>query len=378
MGYSVCMNNSATTGLGLPVANYKSRLEKLRASLGLAHLSGLLVTHPANIRYLSGFTGSSGMLLVQPNSTVLLTDERYGERAKVENVTASDVVVGSQEEQLKALRPIMESDYPVALEARHMTLAFHRKLVEHIPGVEFTPAERLVEQLRLIKDAAEIARLTAAAGIADRAFCEVQPFLSPGVTEQELAEALEAKMRELGSDSRSFATIVASGPNTAFPHATPRKRKIQRGELVVVDFGATVDGYHSDTTRTVWIGELEREQKDLYKCVLYSNSVGISAMQLGVTHAHVDRCCRDVVEEGGYAAGLRHPSGHNIGLEVHELPYLTSSAQDELQIGQVLTVEPGVYLREIGGVRVEDLVLISDEGPIVLSQAPKLAPGAVG
>jgi len=239
------------------------------------------------------------------------------------------------------------------------------------PRVELVATEGVVEELRRTKDPGEIDRIATAARIADAALAAVSPLLADGPTEVEFGLALDTEMRRLGASAPSFETIVASGPNAARPHHRPAGRSIGAGELVVLDFGATYDGYRSDMTRTVCVGEPTSALVELYDVVAASQAAGVRAVRAGVPAASVDRSCRDVIAAAGWGEQFVHGTGHGVGLDIHEAPSVGSSSSDTLQSGHVMTVEPGVYLPGVAGVRIEDTLVVTDEGSVALTRTPK-------
>ena len=261
----------------------------------------------------------------------------------------------------------------VGLEALHVTWARQRTLATSwFPDSDVVPVEGVVEQLRQVKDEGEVARVEAAARIADEALARTKSSLVPGVAEADLALELDFQMRRLGAAGSSFETIVASGPNGAKPHARPSPRPVREGELVVIDFGAVVDGYRSDMTRTLAVGEpAPGTLRRMVEVVTESQRRGVAAVRAGRPAAEVDRECRAVIAEAGWADAFVHGTGHGVGLDIHEAPALAATSGDTLVAGHVVTVEPGVYLPEHGGVRVEDTVVVTDDGCRPLTRSPK-------
>ena len=381
------------------------RLADLRGLMQDAGYEALLVSALANVRYLTGFSGSAGMLLVLGRETVLVTDGRYatqaaeelagaGAEARVEAVNAS--------EHARLLKGLLAGTQRLGLEAEHVSWAAQRRYSESwAEGTELLATTGLVERLRVEKGPGELARMAAAAAVADEAFAALRGSLDEGPTEAELALALDTEMRRLGADGPAFETIVASGPNAAKPHHRPSSRQVRPGELVVLDFGARVDGYCSDMTRTVWAGELgelgrERaggagrvargvpaegpgraaaELRRLLSVVLASQQAGLAAVRDGVPAADVDRACREVIEAAGWGESFVHGTGHGVGLDIHEAPALASTSSDILSCGHVVTVEPGVYLPGFAGARIEDTVVVGETGCKALTASPKEAPG---
>lgn len=355
------------------------RLERLRARLGGELGSeALLVTSLTNIRYLTGFTGSAGMLFVLPDEAVLLTDGRYEEQAAEQIGAARAAVVvevapSSRQRDLAGEVLRRSGSAALALEAAHVSWARQRAFEsDWFPGVTLVATTGVVEQLRQVKDQAELERLTAAARIADEALASVRDRLGSGVTEAEMGRALDFEMRELGATGPSFETIVASGPNAAKPHHRPDSRVIRRDEPVVIDFGALVDGYCSDMTRTVWVdGVADPQLRRAVSVVLEAQAAGVAAVRAGATCADVDRACRSVIEAAGWGDRFVHGTGHGVGLDIHEAPSVAATSTDTLAPGHVVTVEPGVYLPGAGGVRIEDTVVVTDDGCLPLTSTAK-------
>ncbi len=334
----------------------------------------LLVTNLTNVRYLTGFTGSAGQLLVTPDIAVLVTDGRYATQS-VEQLTAAgavaDVVIGSVAEQRTALQAAAGSGI-IGLEADHATWNQSRQFAELFADATLTPTSGLVEELRRIKDAGELDRIGRAAQIADEALAATLPRLLELPTEREFALELDFAMRRLGADDVSFETIVAAGPNGAKPHARPSSRRISAGELVVIDFGALVDGYHSDMTRTVCIGEPATSRlAEIVEIVHAAQAAGVDAVGVDVPAASVDEACRTPIAAAGYGTHFVHGTGHGVGLDIHEYPLLNQVSAASLAAGFVVTVEPGVYLPDEGGVRIEDSVIVTADGCRRLTNAPK-------
>lgn len=362
------------------------RLPRLRERFDAAEIDGLLVTSLTNVAYLTGFTGSSATLLVTGDRVLLVTDGRYREQA-AEQVDGArpgggakievEVEIGRPPAQLEALVAAVGDLARIGLESAHVSWARQRSLAEALAEA---PASRgalvattgVVEGLRLVKDAGELARMEAAAAIADAALESVRAMLGQGPTEAEVALALDHEMRRLGASASAFPTIVASGPNGAKPHARPSRRRIARGELVVIDFGAVVDGYCSDMTRTLCAGPPRSSVlAAMDEVVRASQAAGLEAVAAGVAAAEVDRACREVVAVAGWAEAFVHGTGHGVGLDIHEAPGVGPTSADTLVESSVVTVEPGVYLAGHGGVRIEDTVVITATGCRCLTRAPK-------
>jgi Xaa-Pro aminopeptidase len=358
----------------LPPMDVAARLGRLRPLLVDAGCDALLVTNLTNVRYLTGFTGSAGLLLVRAaGGDVLFTDGRYstqsGEQLNASGVEA-EVVIGNVTEQQAALAKAA-SVATLGLEAGHATWGQQRSYASLLGGgVELVPTDGLVETLRRVKDGGELARIEAAAGIA--ALASVLPRLLDLPTEREFGLELDFAMRHLGAADVSFETIVASGPNGAKPHARPSDRRVGEGELVVLDFGALVDGYHSDMTRTVCVGEPSTSRlSEIVDVVAASQAAGVAAVRAGSSAREVDDVCRRSIAEAGFGEFFVHGTGHGVGLDIHEYPLVNQLATASLDAGFVVTVEPGVYLPDEGGVRIEDSVVVLADGCRRLTNAPK-------
>lgn len=351
------------------------RIGQLRKRLATEALGALLVTKLENIRYLTGFTGSAAMLLVAPDHALFVTDGRYTEQSG-EQLSAAGVAGEVRIEigltaaaQSKALAAMVEPGTRLGLEDHSVTWADQRDFVDTFAGVELVPAGAIVEDLRRVKDPGEVDRVRRACAIADNAFQSILPRLGAGITERQFALELEFAMRERGASGNSFDPIIAAGPNGAKPHARPSDRVIGRNELVVCDFGCIVDGYCSDMTRTVSVGDPGADARHLYEVVLSSQRAGRDLVAANVACSDVDRASRDVIADAGWADAFSHSTGHGVGLEIHEAPRVAATGRDTLRVGDVVTVEPGVYLPGIGGVRIEDTVVVTATGsePLTLT-----------
>jgi Xaa-Pro aminopeptidase len=354
------------------------RLERLVAGFDAASCDALLVTCLTNVRYLTGFTGSAGLLLVTPSVVLLVTDGRYATQAE-EQLAAAGVaarleVAGAPDQPRVLAGEVAAAGLTrLGLEAAHVSWARQRAFErDWFPGVELVASEGEVEALRRVKDAGELARLTRAARIADDALAAVRPMLAAQPSEVDFGRALDFEMRRLGASGPSFETIVASGPNAAKPHHRPSARRLRPDEPVVIDFGAVVDGYCSDMTRTVWVGELATpELRRMVEVVAASQSAGVAAVGAGVPCVEVDWASREVIAAAGWADRFVHGTGHGVGLDIHEAPSVAASSSDTLAAGNVVTVEPGVYLPGVAGVRIEDTVVVTETGCYPLTRTAK-------
>ena len=364
-------------GLGpLAAMDVAGRAPRLRAGFAEAGIEALLVTKLVNLRYLLGFTGSAGMAVVAADELVLVTDGRYRDQA-AEQLAAAGVaarILISNADQRELVSEVVRSSglARLGLEADAVTWGEQRAFAETwFPAVELVPTSGLVEGLRLVKDDGEVARIAAAAAVADAALANVRHRLVDGLSEQEFGLALDTEIRSLGATGTSFETIVGSGPNGAKPHHRPSTRRIERGDLVVLDFGAVVDGYCSDMTRTVMVGDPSPTQQRMLEVVTAAQQAGVDAVAAGVAASAVDAACRQVITDAGWGEAFLHATGHGVGLEIHEAPRVAATADATLAPGLVVTVEPGVYLPDHGGVRVEDTLVVTNGGCRALTLTPK-------
>ena len=357
----------------LPALAAGPRADSVRAELVEQELDALVITDLSNARWLTGFTGSNATVVVTSDALVLLTDGRYADQAPDQAAAVGadvEVMIGAPTPKEQMLAALAGSSR-VGLEADSVTWARQRTLADWCAGAELVPTSGLISAFRQVKDGAELARLEAAAAVADAALATVIGRLGDGPTEREFARELETAMLIGGSSGPSFETIVASGPNGALPHARPSDRVIGGGDLVVVDFGALVDGYHSDMTRTVAVGDLDGKSIRMLDVVEAAEAAGRATVAAGVPTVAVDRACRDIITEAGWADAFSHGTGHGVGLDIHEAPWLGARRRGELMAGNVVTVEPGVYLAGHGGVRIEDTVVVTADGCRCITHSPR-------
>lgn len=357
-----------------------ARLENLRAVLRERELEALLILSPANRRYISGFSGSAGVLLITSDRAIIFTDFRYRIQAIQEApaFTLCEIGIESPLHRLLAETAAEMGLRQLAFEAAHTSVAqFNRikaTLDEHTPAphtIALVPVENIVEPLREVKDAEELAALRHAIAITDAAITSVLPLLTPTHTERQAAWMLEAAMRERGADGLSFPIIVAAGPNSARPHAQPGDAPLGSGQPIVIDMGALYKGYHADLTRTVVLGEPDERFWHIYNIVLEAQQQAIGNLRAGLTGAEADALARNHIATAGFGQAFGHSLGHGVGLDIHEGPTLRYVNDQPLHAGSVFSVEPGIYLEDWGGVRIEDLVLLQEQGCLVLSQATK-------
>lgn len=349
------------------------RADRVRAAAADAGCDALVVVNTVNVRYLTGFTGSAGLVWLGADELVLVTDRRYTEQSEAETSQAGATVriEITNDAPKEILAAAAAGVGRIGLEAASVSWADQRKYAEWFSEAELVPTAGVVERCRQIKDDGEVDRMAAAAAIADDALAEVRPMLAAGPTEAEVALALDTALRRRGADGSAFRTIVAAGPNAALPHIRPTDRPIGHGELVIVDMGAVVDGYRSDMTRTMAVGDPDPEAQKVFDTVRDAQQLGVAQAAVGTPIAEVDKACRDRIAAEGWADAFVHGTGHGVGLDIHEQPWVRASAEESLQTGHVITVEPGVYLPGICGARVEDTVLVADDGPRRLTRSPK-------
>jgi Xaa-Pro aminopeptidase len=349
---------------------YADRVQRIHARLPLWSVQSLIFLDMKNIRYLSGFTGSDGALYIGPDCRVLLVDGRYITQAREE---AAGFEVYQYLHKMDGLVDVLSQHGhgQVGFEAAIMTVATWTGLKDRLPGLSLRPLREELEALRAVKDEEEISKIREAAGVASRALNTVLERIRPGMTEREIAADLDYAIRQGGAEEVSFPTIVASGDNSVRPHARPQDRAIRAGDLVTIDFGAVFDGYHSDETCTFVLGRADAQQKRVYQVVKEAHDRAIQAIRAGVSCRMVDWTARSWIDGQGFGESFTHGTGHGVGLDVHEYPRLAVQSQAVLEAGMVVTVEPGVYLPDLWGVRIEDLVVVQQDGCAVLSKLSK-------
>ncbi len=335
---------------------------------------GLLVSNDYNRRYVSGFTGSSGWLLISATDALLISDSRYTEQAGKQ---AQDFTVVPQSGQFAPLLMDLSKQHGVgrlAFESEHVSVATHNSYHEVLDGeIDLIGSQGAVENLRVSKEPDEVAALQRAITIADSALDELLTWLHPGVTEKDVAWRLEVLIREAGAEGLSFPSIVAAGPNGAMPHHRPGNDVIPRDTFIVMDFGCIADGYCSDMTRTVALGTPSPEMRAIYGLVFEAQEKAAAHVRAGMSGVEADALAREVIVAAGHGDHFGHGLGHGVGLEIHEAPRLSPLAGDTpLPEGAVVSIEPGVYLPGVGGVRIEDLVLLRKDGADVLTGSPKM------
>lgn len=347
-----------------------SRIDRVRAILSEPHLDALLIQKPENRTYVSGFTGSAGFVLVTPRDSMLLVDFRYVEQARAqapgcEVIKADRLFIDTLAEIVPArgLRRI-------GFEDDGMTFKQHQEFAKRLAPAELVPVEG-VDRLRWVKDPEELTRIARAIEIADAAFAHIRSYLRPGAVERDVATEMEFFMRRHGADKEAFETIVASGPRSSLPHGRASDRVLAPGDFVTLDFGAVYQGYVSDCTRTVVLPEVSPQQREIYNIVLAAQQAALEGIKPGMTGKEADALARTVITQAGHGDAFGHSLGHGVGLAVHEGPTLSPREEARLAPGMVVTVEPGIYLGGWGGVRIEDIVVITADGCRDLTGSPK-------
>ena len=342
--------------------------QKIAQLLKENNLDALLVSGAANMRYFGGFTGE-GYVVFTKKGQYVLTDSRYTVAAEEESPDFTVIEVHKPYPDEVAVL-FAEGD-KVGFESEKTLFADYAKNRDGIPGIEFIPIEGELDVLRRIKEQWEIDRIAKAEEIGDLAFNEVLGFLKPGLTELQVAAFLEYQMKNFGAEDLSFNTIAAAGLNSAKPHAVPGEYRLKEGDFLTMDYGALYKGYHSDMTRTVVIGKASEEQKKIYNIVLEAQLAGVDALRAGLRGCDVDAISRGIITKAGYGDNFGHGLGHCVGLEIHESPRLSPKDETILLPNMVITVEPGIYIKGFGGVRIEDTLVMKENGSVNLAHSPK-------
>jgi Xaa-Pro aminopeptidase len=353
--------------------NYRLRQQNLRDHLATTQFDALLVSHLPNIRYLCGFTGSSGLLLVEESGSIFFTDVRYDTQAHAE-VKGAKVVIARQAVLSAAAGRIaaLRGKQAIAIEADHVTVSDRKRLNDLLPThLRLKNASSLVERARMVKDEDELAVIGSAVHLGAKLFDRALVVIRPGVKESDVAAEMEYAARRAGAEEMSFSTIIASGERSALPHGRASEKPIKAGGFVVCDFGVILGGYCSDQTRTVWVGSVSEDARVAYEAVLEAQLAAIAAVRPGVSVGEVDGAARKVLRKRGLGRHFTHSTGHGVGLEIHEAPRLAAGQKAVLQPGMVITIEPGVYFPGKWGVRIEDMVTVTARGCDVLTPTRK-------
>lgn len=348
-----------------------TRVEKFREYFSTLRIDAALVFNDANRNYLSGFTGDESYALITAEKAYFITDSRFTEQAQME-VSGFEVLEykGLIEDFIKQL--VLENNIKyLGIEEHEMTYAAYEKYLSKLEGVSLVKLNQTVEKIRTIKDDSEVELIAKAAEIADKAFNHILGFIKPGIKESDVALELEFFMRKQGASGLSFTTIAASGTRSSLPHGAASEKVIEEGDFLTLDFGCVYKGYCSDMTRTVVIGKASEKQKEIYNAVLDAEEAALKAVKPGVKCFDLDKIARDIITERGYGDKFGHGLGHGVGRLVHESPRVSFKSDEVLEAGMVITDEPGIYIPGFGGVRIEDLVLVTSDGYKVLSNSPK-------
>lgn len=354
----------------------QDRINKIRSNFEKWGVDAILITNLSNGRWLSGFSGSAGSWLITQDDAIIGTDFRYWEQATTQAPEFNLVKMGRTAEFAK-LHDLARMAAPgrLGFESSVMTVSQYQEIkskCKEVPTLQFVPLDSKVEPLRFVKSAADLALIRKAAAITDAAMAEVNNLAKPGKTEKQLAWELEKHMRDNGADGLAFDIIVASGPNGAMAHHHPSDRPLEVGDTITVDMGAKLDGYHSDLTRSFYLGDEPDEKFNyVYNLVLTAQKNALENMKAGMTGKAIDALARDVIDDAGQGANFGHSLGHGVGLNIHEGPSLSSMSDGNIPAGAVVSVEPGVYLSGWGGIRIEDLVVVTEDGIEFLSHCPK-------
>ena len=352
-----------------------TRIIKLREYMTSHHIDAFLIGSEANRMYLSGFTGSSALLLITQDKQYIITDFRYLEQVAKECSAFTCIDQGKLGLFKTAFNLAhQENCKKIAFEAEHVSYSQYQHMAKEAT-IEWFPTEKVVEGQRQVKEKDELEKLAEAERIGDLAFKEVVEFIranwKKGVTEKEVALEIERVMRQNGASRCSFDTIVAAGAKSSLPHATPGDELLKKGDFVVMDFGCVYEGYCSDMTRTVVIGEASAKHQEIYETVRQAQKLALEGIRAGLKGKEIDAIARDYITEAGYGAYFGHGLGHSVGIEIHENPRFSMAEEQVIESGMVLTVEPGIYIPDFGGVRIEDMVIVTEEGIKNLTHSPK-------
>ena len=349
---------------------FENRQNLLKTILTNQGLDGIFISRLSNVRYICGFTGSAGSCIITPNDNYFVTDGRYNEQSKNEVKGFKRFIDYGTHIEIAQKNNLIPKGLKLALESDFMSVSSYYQLKELFPNVKWESTKMILENIAAVKDKTEIDALKTAIEITDKTFAEIKNLIKVGITEKELALEIAMRYSKYG-EGEAFSTIVASGPNSALPHAQPGERKFKKGDFVVIDTGAKYAGYHADMTRTVVIGEATEKHHEIYELVKKSQQAGIDVAKADVVCKAVDDATRNVIAEAGYGDKYIHSAGHGIGLEIHTYPRLSQQSEEVLKENNVVTIEPGVYLTGWGGVRIEDDIWVKKDGNEVLNRTSR-------
>jgi Xaa-Pro aminopeptidase len=346
--------------------------EKINYLFDHPKIDGMLITSGTNRRYLTGFTGSAGVVLLTKKESILIVDFRYAEQAKAQ---VNNYLISSVNDRMPFLDEVVRLVNKLGVtrlgfEQNYVSYELYTQLIEQIP-CELVPLSRIIEKFRMIKTSEEIRKMRTAAEITDAAFSQILNILQPGITELEVANELEFFMRKQGAASSAFDIIVASGHRSALPHGLASTKAIEKGDMVTLDFGAYYQGYRSDMTRTIAVGEPSEKLKEIYHIVYNALENALVGIKPGISGREADALSRNYITDKGYGVQYGHGSGHGVGLDIHEYPFMSPKCEEFIKPGMVLTVEPGIYLANLGGVRIEDEILVTNQRNEILSKSRK-------
>ena len=350
---------------------YEERYEKIKKILEDKELDAIVVSNGYNMRYLSGFSGATGYLYLSKSKKMVLTDSRYTIQAEEEAKEFQVIEVSKKYNE--HIKELLEQDQGkrVGFESKDLLYYDFRKWKEAMPNAEWFPLEDELSNLRIIKTPEEIAAIEKAEAIGDKAFSDILHIIKPGITELEIAAHLEFSMKKYGAENLSFDTIAASGIHSSMPHAVPTNKKVENGDFITMDFGCVYEGYCSDMTRTIVVGKASAEQKKVYQTVLDAQLAALDFIKAGYKGKEIDAVARKVIDDAGYKGCFGHGLGHSVGLFIHESPNLSSKEEKVIQANVTETVEPGIYIKGFGGVRIEDLVVVTEDGCRNLTHSEK-------
>ncbi|KPJ64528.1 hypothetical protein AMJ44_12665 [candidate division WOR-1 bacterium DG_54_3] len=350
----------------------RNRIKRIKEILESEKLDLLLVTFLPNVRYLSGYTGTNGLVLISPNGSIFLTDFRYKEQSR-EQVKYLKTVIAERDliQTLPTLSLFKPKRLKLGFESNHLSCGTYRNLKALLPDCLLVPTENLIESVSVKKDQIEIDKIRKAVKITDQVFFEILDFIKPKVKEQDIAAEIEYRFKRYGSTTPLYETIVASGKRSALPHGRASSKKIEKGDLVTLDMGAVYDGYTADLTRTVVVGKANKRQKNLYNIVLKAQKQALGRINPKIRACDLDKVARGVIKRAGYGKYFGHGLGHGIGLVIHDNPAINARNEQLLQPGMIITIEPGIYIPNWGGIRIEDDVLVTKKGCEILTKAEK-------
>lgn len=351
---------------------FTSRQQLLKQALKKNGLTALLVLGHENIRYLSGFSGNAAYALITAEESVLITDYRYFGRAQEESIGFEVVSRDRDSETLgQCINRFLTTNSQLGFDAAFIDVALWQQVASELTSHTVTQVTGMVERLRMVKNDWEVEQIKAAAAIADEALRQTLPYFKEGVTERDLALELEFRMQKLGSEGMSFATILMFGERCALPHGSPSERTLSKGDFITLDFGAVVNGYRSDMTRSYVLGKASKKQSAIYQSVSNAQQAAINLLKAGIDCLDLQNISQQVLDDSGFGKWAGQGLGHGVGLFLHELPFINKNCRHVLEAGNVITIEPGIYIPNFGGVRIEDDILITQNGYEVLTHAPK-------